>query len=149
MTLTNGGKRKAPGFKPPRKAKRTIHSDDEDDGGVVVDEDVVVDDDRAADPTYQDTGETEVDEPEGPDPEDTEDHEMGYTSLKAMADADHDVSYLFMRLYSSKPNFTKAIHAKSKDDATADIRTIFRRDKENKNPDTNKTEAGYWCKLCL
>jgi hypothetical protein len=55
-----------------------------------------------------------------------------YMSLKAMANADHE-----------------AIHMKPKGDATADVRIIFRRDKEHKNPDTGKVQDGHWCKLCL
>ena len=43
----------------------------------------------------------------------------------------------------------EAIHVKSKGDATANIRTIFRRDKEHKNADMGKIQDGHWCKLCL
>ncbi|KAF8810837.1 hypothetical protein BYT27DRAFT_7024336, partial [Phlegmacium glaucopus] len=31
---------------------------------------------------------------------------------------------------------------------TADIRTIFKRDKEYVNPETGATEDGHWCTLC-
>ncbi|KAF8987387.1 hypothetical protein BDQ17DRAFT_1335095 [Cyathus striatus] len=37
----------------------------------------------------------------------------------------------------------------SKEELTADIRLVFRRDKTYRNPHTNKTVDGHWCMLCL
>jgi hypothetical protein len=40
------------------------------------------------------------------------------------------------------------MHARPKDDRTADVRTTFQRDKASVNPDTGEKEDGHWCKLC-
>lgn len=37
---------------------------------------------------------------------------------------------------------------RTKQDRTADVRTIFQRDDEHKNVDTGAIEKGHWCKLC-
>jgi hypothetical protein len=78
--------------------------------------------------------------------------EQEYLSLKAMGDADHEVSGSLTTNFITLLTYVltlEAIHLKAKRDATADIRTIFRREKEHKNPDTAKVQDGYWCKLCL
>jgi hypothetical protein len=76
-------------------------------------------------PTHE--GSTDIEELE-----DTEAKQQQFASLKAMANADHE-----------------AIHTKSKEDATADVCTIFRWDREHKNPDTGLVQGRHWCKLCL
>jgi hypothetical protein len=89
------------------------------------------------------------------DAEESEEDAVGarkeYESLMAMADADHKVSLVFTSriVHLTHLSNFKVIHTKSKLDATADIRTMFRREKERKNPDTGKLQDGHWCKLCL
>jgi hypothetical protein len=80
------GKRKAPGLQPTRNRK-TIHSEDEDEDNIVVDKNRAPSSARSVDPTYEDT-EVEVDVDES----DADQDELEYNSLKAMADADNDVS---------------------------------------------------------
>ena len=74
-----------------------------------------------------------------------------YASLKAMADADHEVSAASTSniVHFTHVIMSKAIHAKSKSGATADVCTVFYRDKEHKNPDTAKVWDRHWCKICL
>ncbi|KAF8799820.1 hypothetical protein BYT27DRAFT_7217371 [Phlegmacium glaucopus] len=55
-----------------------------------------------------------------------------FESLQAMADADHS-----------------AIRGRNVQDTTADIRTIFKREKEYRNPDSGRVTDGHWCKICL
>jgi hypothetical protein len=75
--------------------------------------------------------------------EDSEEYEV----LKVMADVDHKVLTLYYCCNHTNI-IPQAIHIKSKDDATADIRTLFRRDKDYKIPDSDKT-GGSWCSICL
>lgn len=74
-----------------------------------------------------------------------------YETLKAMADADHKGSaFSFSYRYSlTNSKFTcRQFTSKSKNDATADVCTIFHQDKEHKLPDSDKM-GGSWCSLCL
>ncbi|KAF8805039.1 hypothetical protein BYT27DRAFT_7213457 [Phlegmacium glaucopus] len=57
--------------------------------------------------------------------------EEAYTDTKVMGDTDRE-----------------ALANRPKSDRTADIRTIFKRDKEYVNPETGATEDGHWCTLC-
>ncbi|KAJ6540774.1 hypothetical protein B0H19DRAFT_1078173 [Mycena capillaripes] len=56
-----------------------------------------------------------------------------YNSIKAMADADH----------------TQAVAKPAGPDSTADVRTVFRRVKDYKNPTTGAVESGSLCKICV
>ncbi|KAJ8457093.1 hypothetical protein ONZ45_g18454 [Pleurotus djamor] len=67
------------------------------------------------------------------DAADDSDAEALYASAKAMADADRKM----------------AKESRSKQERSADIRTIFKADEKRVNPDTGKEQTGYWCKVCL
>ncbi|KAN0113659.1 hypothetical protein V8E52_007458, partial [Russula decolorans] len=60
-----------------------------------------------------------------------EEADIGYTSTKAMGDADREES---------------GRHVKT--DCTADIRTIFNKEDEHVNPHTGAKEEGHICKVC-
>ncbi|KAF8271635.1 hypothetical protein EI94DRAFT_1784145, partial [Lactarius quietus] len=61
----------------------------------------------------------------------TEPADDDYEAIKAMADADNEAATF-----------------KPPGERTADVRVIFRRDKEYIDPDTGKTIEGNWCMLC-
>ncbi|KAL0958654.1 hypothetical protein HGRIS_014979 [Hohenbuehelia grisea] len=65
------------------------------------------------------------------DASDTSNPEAAYATTKAMGDADRADA-------DQRP----------KQERTADVRTIFRRDENRINPDTGKVESGHWCSIC-
>ena len=73
------------------------------------------------------SGDTERDT----EPEPDEDDDIGYTTTKAMGDADHEASRM-----------------RVKTDRTADIRTIFVKEDNHKDPKTGAKEEGHICKVC-
>ena len=77
---------------------------------------------------------------------------LAYHATKAMGDTDRQVClYVFSfpagdsSRSSPLPQFLSRRH---KIDHTADIRTIFRHDKNQVNPSTGKVEKGNWCTVC-
>lgn len=70
-----------------------------------------------------------------------------YEALKAMADADNLVCFPpFSRIAFSL--IPQAMTFKTQKERTADVRIIFRRDKEYTHPDTGKILDGNWCLVC-
>ena len=138
------GKRKAPAQRSSRcVVQKTDHtSEDSDDNNSDVDTS-----DHIPSKSMHASGEsTDI---EAPSENAAVVSEQEYALLKAMADADHEVSTTSSSTSKICSLNLEAIHRKSKSDATADVRTIFRRDKDYKNPDTAKVQDGNWCKLCL
>ena len=83
-----------------------------------------------------------------PSPPPTEPASDDYEALTAMADADNQVCstcHSFLILFSFP---LQAITFRTREERTADVRVIFRRDKEYVHPDTGKTLVGHWCTVC-
>lgn len=78
-----------------------------------------------------DMGNTTTEQEDGGDDTDVELVEEAYRTTKAMGDADR-------QFLSERQKITR----------TADIRTIFKLDKNRMNPDTGKIEEGNWCTVC-
>ena len=58
---------------------------------------------------------------------------------------------LILLIFLSSTTYTcKALANRPRSDHTANIRTIFKRDKEYVNPETGviEDEDGHWCTLC-
>lgn len=112
---------RASSSKRPRTRKILVYdSEVEGDGDVVEDmEDV----EELAVGSDDATGDTDVDL--------DDEAEEAYASTKAMGDADR-----------------KALSKQTKTDRTADIRTIFKHDREHINPDTGNLEDGHLCTIC-
>jgi len=77
---------------------------------------------------------------------------LGYCATKTMGDTDRQVCLHVFNFpagdssgSSPLPQFLSQRH---KIDRTADIRTIFKLDKNRVNPATGKVEEGNWCTLC-
>lgn len=140
-------KRKAPGDDdghpiPARKVMRkvVVDLDDDDDN----------DYDNNGDNAANDAGHTTDHSEDGATTElATELADEDYEILKAMADADHHVSPPLWLSNSNLTSSSQAVTFKCRDDRTADIRLIFRRDKEYIHPDTGKCLDGHWCTICL
>lgn len=77
------------------------------------------------------TGGATTEEEGGGDGTDVELIEESYRTTKAMGDADRQF-----------------LGERRKIMCTADIRTIFKLDKNRMNPDTGKIEEGNWCTVC-
>ncbi|KAH9177155.1 hypothetical protein EDB89DRAFT_1902405 [Lactarius sanguifluus] len=78
---------------------------------------------------------TEPDDGAATEPDDgatTEPATDDYESIEAVANADD-----------------QAIPFIPREKRSADVRLIFRREKERKHPDTGKIQDGHWCKVCL
>lgn len=72
-----------------------------------------------------------------------------YEALQAMADADDQVGSLLPFTFRSVCSFiSQAVTFKSREQRTADIRLIFRREKGHVHPVTKKVLDGHWCTVC-
>jgi hypothetical protein len=71
-----------------------------------------------------------------------------YESIKAMADADSQVCSHCSQFRIPFSFTSQAATFKPREERTADIRLIFRRDREYVHPDTGKTLDGQWCTVC-
>ena len=97
---------------------------------------------------------TPTDTEDEPDPTDIEDDDedlidpnTAYEESKVLGDADREVRVHF---FSYGPSLTlyKAMGAKTKDDCTADVCTIFKKVKEKIHPKTGKKIAKHCCLVC-
>ena len=103
----------------------------------------------------EDEGEAPITDGEGGDTEalesDAEATAVEFEALQAMADVDHAVSVsaqdYWYTLMSLPP--LQAIRGRNVQDSTADLRTIFKGEKQYNNPDNGKIQDGHWCKVCL
>lgn len=75
------------------------------------------------------------------------DHIEDFNRLQMMADTDHAVCVPIIFVTSNSTIDFQALNSCSKSDRTADVRTIFRQDKEHKN-ESGAPQPGHWCKIC-
>jgi hypothetical protein len=91
-------------------------------------------------------------EQEGVVDEDTDDGVIkAYEATKSMGDIDRQVRVFQLSSRSARVHLNVAQttqYIRSKDERTADVRTIFKRDKTSLNPDTGEVENGHWCAIC-
>jgi hypothetical protein len=109
--------------------KGEINSEDEDDiatGGICTEEDG------------------------GGHPDDVEQVEEAYRATKAMGDTDRQVRLQFCATYVESNSFPSLqfLSERRKIERTADVRTIFKLDKNRVNPSMGKVEEGNWCTVC-
>ena len=98
---------------------------------------------KATDEDYPDEVDKEGDDEMAED----EDVEMAYAHTKALGDEDRAVRPSFVDIFFMLTYFLKA-NKISKDDRTADVKTVFSR-QTKVNTDTGKTETTGWqCKVC-
>jgi hypothetical protein len=108
--------------------------EDDDDDGVV------------------DNASKNVTKEKGPNKEDEDANaEDAYQTTKAMGDLDQKVTAsvsLSASVYSPSMFQRPGKQDRTKDDHTANVRTIFTREKGSVNPDNGEVEDGHWCELC-
>jgi hypothetical protein len=113
-------------------------SDDQDDGRRVARKTKTNEDgDTSADGTTTEVA-TEVA---------TEPAEDDYESIKAMADADHQVHFPSPS-FQLRSSSIQIVAYRPREERTADVRLIFRRDKGYIHPVTGKILDGHWCTVC-
>jgi hypothetical protein len=71
-----------------------------------------------------------------------------FESLQAMADANNEVCSPSLFLITTFLFISQAVMFRSQNEHTADVRLLFRRDREYVHPDTGKILDGHWCLLC-